>query len=282
MLDIRWGYGASSGTVPAMISTADELLAVLDPLPHAARLRYTAVTAHRLAAHGGLRPLLAALDVRGPYERRLAALAALAAGDSAYLAARIGNPDPVARRYALRGARRMPVPDSAVEAAYDDAPAVVRADLARLLRDGRRPGLAERLVLRARTAYGDQDAARLLPGCSPEFTARLLPELAGALAFEDWSTLAVRHPVAVLDHAGRELADLPKRLRNRWWALPAGAGRQSASRWRRGNFTVGGFRKPASSGTVSRCRLWGANSPVVKRRSKSAIRQRVRGRRGLR
>ncbi|MFI6416727.1 hypothetical protein ACIBG6_04725 [Streptomyces sp. NPDC050842] len=204
-----------------MISTADKLLAVLDPLPHAARLRYTAVTAHRLAAHGGLRPLLAALDVRGPYERRLAALAALAAGDSAYLAARIGDPDPVVRRYALRGARRLPVPDSAVEAAYDDAPAVVRADLARLLRDGRRPGLAERLVLRARTAYGDQDAARLLPGCTPEFTARLLPELAGALAFEDWSTLAVRHPVAVLDHAEQELADLPKRLRNRWWALHA-------------------------------------------------------------
>ncbi|MDV5143465.1 hypothetical protein R1T08_03950 [Streptomyces sp. SBC-4] len=217
-----------------MISTADELLAVLDPLPHAARLRYTAVTAHRLAARGGLRSLLAALDVRGAYERRLAALAALAAGDSAYLAARIGDPDPVVRRYALRGARRLPVPDSAVEAAYDDAPAVVRADLARLLRDGRRPELAARLVLRARTEYGDQDAARLLPGCSPEFTARLLPELAGALAFEDWGTLAVRHPVAVLDHAERELADLPERLRDRWWtrhavgiaaALPAAPGR---------------------------------------------------------
>ncbi|MFD3665289.1 hypothetical protein ACFWVF_32595 [Streptomyces sp. NPDC058659] len=217
-----------------MISHADELLAVLDPLPHAARLRYTAVTAHRLAARGDLRPLLAALDVRGPYERRLAALAALAAGDAAYLAARIGDPDPVVRRYALRGARRLPVPDSAVEAAYDDAPAVVRADLARLLRDGRRPELAERLVLRVRTAYGDQDAARLLPGCSPEFTARLLPELAGALAFEEWSTLAVRHPVAVLDHAERELADLPERLRDRWWvrhavgvaaALPAAPGR---------------------------------------------------------
>ncbi|MEU6878869.1 hypothetical protein [Streptomyces sp. NPDC046712] len=217
-----------------MISTADQLLAALEPLPHASRLRYTAVTAHRLAADGRLRPLLTALDVLGPYERRLAALAALTAGDLGHLVARLGDPDPVVRRYALRGARRMPVPDAAVEAAYDDAPAVVRADLARLLRDGRRPALAERLALRVRTEYGDQDAARLLPGCSTEFTARLLPELAGALAFEDWSTLAVRHPVAVLDHAERELGGLPEQLRDRWWrqhaagitaALPAAPGR---------------------------------------------------------
>ncbi|MFE7599699.1 hypothetical protein [Streptomyces sp. NPDC057494] len=229
-----------------MISTAEQLLAALEPLPHAARLRLTAVTAHRLAARsapgapgrsggpGGseghdrpdendgpdasdLRTLLAALDARGPYERRLAALAALTAGDLDHLAARLGDPDPVVRRYALRGARRLPVADAAVEAAYDDAPAVVRADLARLLRDGRRPALAERLALRVRTEYGDRDAALLLPGCSTEFTARLLPELAGALAPEDWSTLAVRHPVAVLDQVERELTDMPERLRDLWW-----------------------------------------------------------------
>ncbi|MGW1508078.1 hypothetical protein [Streptomyces sp. NPDC002394] len=200
-----------------MISTAAQLLAALEPLPHAARLRFTAVTAHRLAAHGGLPPLLAALDALGPYERRLAALAALTAGELGHLAARLGDPDPVVRRYALRGARRLPVPDAAVEAAYDDAPAVVRADLARLLRDGRRPGLAERLVLRVRGEYGDRDAALLLPGCSAEFTARLLPELAGALSYEDWSTLAVRHPVAVLDQMERELGGLPKRLRALRW-----------------------------------------------------------------
>ncbi|MCX4985109.1 hypothetical protein [Streptomyces sp. NBC_00572] len=217
-----------------MISTADQLLAALEPLPHAARLRFTAVTAHRLAAGGGLRPLLTALAAGSPYERRLAALAALTGGEPDHLVARLGDPDPVVRRYALRGARRLSVPDAAVEAAYDDAPAVVRADLARLLRDGRRPGLAERLVLRVRGEYGDRDAARLLPGCSTEFTARLLPELAGALAFEGWSTLAVRHPAAVLDHAERELGGIPQRLRDLWWrrhaagiaaALPAAPGR---------------------------------------------------------
>ncbi|MGW2271597.1 hypothetical protein [Streptomyces yangpuensis] len=201
-----------------MISTADELLAALAPLPHAARLRYTAVTAHRLAARDGdLRPLLTALDAGCPYERRLAALAALTVGELGHLAARLADNDPVVRRYALRGARRLPVPDAAVEAAYEDAPAVVRADLARLLRDGQRPRLTERLVLGARTAYGDRDAARLLPGCSPQFAAELLPALAGALAFEDWGVLAARHPAAVLDHAERELADLPEQLREDWW-----------------------------------------------------------------
>ncbi|MFB6836920.1 hypothetical protein [Streptomyces sp. NPDC056361] len=217
-----------------MISPAEAFLAAVEPLSHAARLRYTAVTARRLGATGGLRPLLSALDGLGPYERRLAALAALTAEESDHLAARLGDPDPVVRRYALRGARRLAIPDTTVEAAYDDAPAVVRADLARLLRDGRRSGLAERLVVRVRAEYGDRDAARLLPGCSPEFTARLLPDLGGALAFEDWSTLAVRHPVAVLDHVERELADLPPRLRDTWWrrhatgiaaALPASPAR---------------------------------------------------------
>lgn len=237
--------------MPAMISTADadELLAALDPLPHADRLRHTAVTARRLAARDALRPLLTALDARGPYERRLAALAALTAGDLGHLEARLADPDPVVRRYALRGARRLPVRDRAVEAAYDDAPAVVRADLARLLRDGRRPALAERLVPRLRTAYGDRDAARLLPGCSTEFTARLLPELAGALAFEDWSTLALRHPAAVLDHAERELRDLPERPRERWWqqhgtgiaaALPAAPGRVLDLLEQRGPYTLPG------------------------------------------
>ncbi|MFF2773991.1 hypothetical protein ACFVU3_03710 [Streptomyces sp. NPDC058052] len=217
-----------------MISTAGDLRAALDPLPHAARLRFTAVTAHRLAAQGRLRPLLRELDALGPYERRLGALAALAAGDTEHLAARLGDTDPVVRRYALRAARRLPVPDAAIEAAHDDAPAVVRADLARLLRDGRRPALAERLVRRVRAEYGDRDAARLLPGCSPEFTAGLLPELAGALESEQWSTLARRHPLAVLDQTGRQLAGLSERLRDEWWrqhaagvaaALPAAPGR---------------------------------------------------------
>ncbi|MEU9162807.1 hypothetical protein AB0D29_21345 [Streptomyces sp. NPDC048424] len=200
-----------------MITTVEQLLSALDSLPHKARLRHTAVTAHALAARGELRPLLTALDRLGPYERRLGALAALAGSDTDHLAARLADPDPIVRRYALRAARASAVPDRSVEAAYDDAPAVVRADLARLLRDGSRAALAERLLLRLRTERGDRDAALLLPGCSPEFTARMLPELAGAVAFEGWSLLARRHPAAVLDQAERDLSALTPWLRGSWW-----------------------------------------------------------------
>ncbi|MFG3281312.1 hypothetical protein [Streptomyces sp. NPDC048111] len=200
-----------------MISSADELLVVLDPLPHAARLRRTALTAHRLAARGELSPLLAALDARGPYERRLGALAALAAGELSHLAARLGDPDPVVRRYALRAARRPEVPDAAIEAAYDDAPAVVRAGLARLLRDGGRPALAERLVVRVATEYGVPDAARLLAGCSADFAAERIDAFAEGLTPEDLLALARRHPAAVLDHAERTLAGLGGQARDAWW-----------------------------------------------------------------
>ncbi|MFD6126224.1 hypothetical protein ACFWHE_31940, partial [Streptomyces hydrogenans] len=106
-----------------MITTAAPLLAALAPLSHSARLRFTAVTAHRLAARGDLRPLLDELDALGPYERRLAALAALAAGDTAHLLARLGDLDPVVRRYALRGARRLPAPAPAPGPAASAPPA---------------------------------------------------------------------------------------------------------------------------------------------------------------
>lgn len=56
-----------------MPTTAEQLLSALAPLPFPARLALTARTARRLADDGHLTPLLADLDARGPYERRLAA-----------------------------------------------------------------------------------------------------------------------------------------------------------------------------------------------------------------
>ncbi|MEV7506576.1 hypothetical protein AB0O57_01295 [Streptomyces sp. NPDC091201] len=217
-----------------MTDTAERLLAALDPLPHAARLRLAAVTARRLADRDELAPLLAELDLGGPHERRLAALAALTGGAVPHLAARLADPDPVVRRYALRGAHRLPVPDAAVEAAYEDAPPVVRAGLARLLRDGGRTALAERLLPRLRREYGDRDAAAVLAGCSTAFVRRHLPFLADAVPFEGWGRLAARHPLPVVEHAERELPGLPAKWRQGWWdrhgralgaALPAAPAR---------------------------------------------------------
>jgi hypothetical protein len=203
-----------------MPTTAEQLLSALEPLPFPARLTLTARTARRLADDGTLAPLLTELDGRGPYERRLAALAALVGRDAGFLAERLADPDPVVAGYARRAARDLPVPDRAVEAAYDDAPAVLRQRLARLLASGGRSALAERLVARLRAEWGDAEAARLLPACSAPFVARELPGLAHAV--DGWTRLASRHPDAVLDHAEKTLADRADgQQRDAWWRLHA-------------------------------------------------------------
>lgn len=198
-----------------MSRTAEHLLASLAPLPHQARLRLTATTARDLAAAGELDAVLDALTGLGRYERRLAALAAFAGRHTGYLAARLADPDPVVRGYALRAARTGAVPDAAIAAAYEGASAEVRTQLSRTVRRGGRTALAEALLPRLRADWGDREAAELLPACGPEAVARLLPGLAGSVT--DWVRLALRHPGPVLDRADAELSALPAELRESWW-----------------------------------------------------------------
>ncbi|MFH8369614.1 hypothetical protein [Streptomyces sp. NPDC018031] len=203
-----------------MPTTAEQVLSALEPLPFPARLSLVARTARRLADEGRLGAVLTDLDVRGPYERRLAALAATAGRDTGFLARRLADPDPVVAGYAVRAALVLPVPDEAVAAAYLDAPAALRHRLARLLGSGGRTALAERLVARLRAEWGDGEAARLLPACSTPFVARHLPGLAHAV--HGWTRLARRHPGPVLDHAGTALAERAGgRQRDEWWRLHA-------------------------------------------------------------
>lgn len=203
-----------------MPTTAEELLSALEPLPFPARLTHTAKTARRLADQGQLAPLLTELEARGPYERRLAALAALAGRDARFLSERLADSDAVVAGYALRAALLLPVPDEAVEAAYDDAPAVLRQRLARVLCSGGRTALAERLVARLGAEWGDAEAARLLSACSTPFVARELPRLAHAV--DGWTRLARRHPDPVLDHVAHTLAERPRgQQRQEWWARNA-------------------------------------------------------------
>lgn len=203
-----------------MSTTAEQLLSALEPLPFPARLALTATTARRLVAEDRLTPLLSDLDARGPYERRLAALAALVGRDAGFLAERLADPDTVVAGYAQRGARILPVPDEAVEAAYDNSSAALRRRLARLLAPGDRTALAERLVARLGSEWGEAEAARLLAACSTPFVARELPRLAHAV--DGWTRLARRHPGPVLDHAGRALSERSEgREREEWWRLNA-------------------------------------------------------------
>ncbi|MDH6578226.1 hypothetical protein [Kitasatospora sp. MAP5-34] len=214
--------------MPQLIT--DRLLAAVEPLPHSLRLREVARTAAALAS-SDLLALLAELDGRGPYERRLAALAALAGRQARHLIDRIDDPDPVVRRYAHRAIGELPFPGDDLEFTMLTAPKAVRDELARAILQAGRTAVAERLVPVIRRRWGAAEAARLLPVCSAEIVVAELPMLAHAITFS--TSLGRRHPGAVLDEAERQLADLPYGLRQAFWerhalGLAAAATREPA------------------------------------------------------
>lgn len=196
-------------------SLADELLIALDPLSYPARMRELAQNARAAAARGELAALLRELSNRGTYERRLAAAAAAVGRDTGYLQARLADPDAIVRGYAVKAVERGHISDDAVVSALEDAPAAVRRQLVHAIVAGRRSALADRLIDSFRMCWGDGEAARLLPACGAATVVRLLPELSHAVI--GWTALGRRHPVAVLDGAGRELDALPEAMRGSWW-----------------------------------------------------------------
>ncbi|MEW2520296.1 hypothetical protein [Actinacidiphila alni] len=204
-----------------MSRSVNRLLAELKPLPYGNRLERTAKRAREWAESGELEAAVGELDAGTPYERHVAALAALVGRHTDFLAERLADADPVVSGYALRALRLLPIPDAAVEAAYDDAPSHTRRRLTRAVVAAHRTALAERLVVRLRAEWGEAEAAKLLPVCSAEFVARLVPEVAHAV--ESWGRVARRHPDAVLDHAACELAAQPLHLRTQWWQRHAHA-----------------------------------------------------------
>jgi hypothetical protein len=204
-------------------TTIDELWAAVEPLPYPARMRAVADWARREAGAAGDSPrmglLLRELDARGPYGRRLAGMAAAVAGDIGFLEARLADDDPAVRVQAVKSALRQPIGDAALERATHDAPAAVRRTIAGVVVAGRRTALADRLLPAIREVWGDEEAARLLPGCGPHTVRLLLPELFQAVT--RWRVLGRRHPDLLLDEIARQLADLPEQSRSAWWTRNA-------------------------------------------------------------
>ncbi|MYS22482.1 MULTISPECIES: hypothetical protein [unclassified Streptomyces] len=197
----------------------DDLFTTLDPLAYPARMRALATWTRNQVADrdgaGDIRPLLDELDTRGPFGRRLAVVAAVIAGDTGFLEARLADPDATVRGHALKSTLHLPISDAALERAMDDAPEAVRRQIATVVVAGGRTDLAERLIVPVREQWGDAEAARLLPGCGAEAVERLLPGL--FLAVARWRALGRRYPDLVLDEAARQLADLPETARTDWW-----------------------------------------------------------------
>ncbi|MFD6291177.1 hypothetical protein [Streptomyces sp. NPDC060205] len=198
--------------VPTPRQQAESLLNALDPLPYPLRMRELAARMREMVE---VRPLLDELEVRGSYGRGLAVVAAAVSRDAGWVGARLADPDSFVRGHALRVAGSLHVPDTAYESALADAPEAVRRDLLRAVISDRRTALADRLVDPLRDEWGDAEAARLLPGCSPGTAARLLPALFHAV--RGWTSLGRRHPDVLLDVVEGELAALPAALRDTWW-----------------------------------------------------------------
>jgi hypothetical protein len=197
---------------------ADELLAEIEPLTHGARCARLA--ALRIATDSaGLARLLDELGERGGYERSVGLSVAAAARDEAslaYIAARVADADADTAAGAIDLAVRLGAADATTLAAFvQDAPAESRALLYRAIRRHRRTELAEGLIGPVGERWGDREAAALLPACGTATVDRLLPGL--AYAVPNWGPLGGAHPRPLLDHAERELAELPRQLRAAWW-----------------------------------------------------------------
>ncbi|WP_190111332.1 hypothetical protein [Streptomyces cinnamoneus] len=199
-------------TAPAL---TDALLAALDPLSFPERVRHTARWARERRAGGELGAVLAELSGRGRYERGVAALVAGVGRDVAWLQSRLTDPDPAVRVHAVAAVREGLISDAAVTAALEDAPMAIRRQIVRAVVAGRRTAVADALVRPVRERWGDAEAAKLLPACSPATVEELLPALFHTTL--PWGKVAEHHSPAVLDEAERRLAALPEDHRQRWW-----------------------------------------------------------------
>lgn len=175
-------------------------------------MRELALYARRTRGSSEFAEVLDGLFAGGAYERRTALHLAMAAQDLPFLERVLTGEDLGLRRAALRAVRTLPVSPGAVSMVLIDAPTSLRKAYYRALDHGRRTALADRLLSRVRSTFGDREAAFLLPACSAAVVGEQLPSLAHAVV--SWNALSRRHPVAVLDVLEAELADSEP---HRWW-----------------------------------------------------------------
>lgn len=197
----------------AVLAATQDLLTSLDPLPYRQRMRHLAAWA---ATAPDRAQVCAELRDRDPYERNLALVAAIVARDAAGITAATTDPQSSIRVVARRAALRAGLPTGSCA----DLSAMERRRIYRTLRRLRSPEAAEAVLAEVRSAFGDGEAAAVLPACGPATVRALLPELEHAL---DLGVLVRRHAGAVLDRVGDRLAAAAPEARDRIWAESAGA-----------------------------------------------------------
>lgn len=196
----------------------DVLLAELDTMPHAGRMRRVALLGRDLAGHPSLAPLLDALGRESPAHRRLVVEAARAGGDDVRLRRLADDEDERVRRAAFDA---LPLDD-------DPSPRVLSAGVlerARLLRrvaharDPEARGRAERVFTAVRDALGAQAGVVLLPRCGASMLAAVADEIVVAPAL--LGRFAATHPGFVAARIDAELdaepAAEPTAGYRGWW-----------------------------------------------------------------
>ncbi|MFI6956269.1 HEAT repeat domain-containing protein [Nocardia sp. NPDC050408] len=187
-----------------MAVQATKLLRDIEPLTAAERQHAIAAGALRLAGRPELWQLLAELAGRGYYERiiaiRMAAVVADVAvvADHEHLLAELDSGGPEFGTRAVVGLVRTGVDPEVLIERLPRMSQRIRRTMYRALGYGQRSQLADPLLPQVRRWFGDAEAARVLPNCSPPVVAKYLPEL--DYAVENWAALGRRHIDAVLDH----------------------------------------------------------------------------------
>jgi hypothetical protein len=200
--------------VPGPLTSS--LFAEVDALPFPRRMALFAARTRELSGSGGLDAVLAELASGDRFERRVGLFCAVVAGRLTWVTASVADPDWRIRHAALSALLRIgDVETAGIGPAVLAAPAATRDHLYRRIRAADRTDLAEALIGQVRSRFGDREAARLLPACTAQTVARLLPEVGHEIG--NWPALARRHPDVALDDAIRQLEQLSRPRRAEWW-----------------------------------------------------------------
>ncbi|SCF21777.1 hypothetical protein GA0070558_15520 [Micromonospora haikouensis] len=205
--------GTLAGTMNAVHAVTRTLLTSLDPLPYGTRMNRLAQWARTTSDRV---QVCAELREQGPYERHLALVAAMVAGDSDGIAVAARDLQPSIRGAALTAALRAGIPVGDIT----DRSAVERRRVYRALRRRRAPAVADTLIGEVRAQFGDDEAAALLPACGDATVRALLPDLEHALRLE---RLVRWHSGPLLDRVRERLAATPPELSARIWGDAAAA-----------------------------------------------------------
>ncbi|MFZ3492507.1 hypothetical protein ACODT5_04560 [Streptomyces sp. 5.8] len=207
---------------------AARLLDSLAPLTHRERTR--AAVAHvRALPPAEVPELLAELadpDRHVPDTRATALICARSVpGDPAHgdrlaslLVAGLTDPHGAVRAQSLVALRTGRIRPNADVLVTDQVTAAAREQLVAALHRTPAP-LPDALIDSVRATWGDREAARLLPACSPATVRRLLPELRHAL--HSWLPLALRVPEVVYETVVREAEAQAPAAREIWWLVVA-------------------------------------------------------------